>query len=123
MILGTYAAIGTQAAAEVFLCLLRRHQQELGVPIMEAIGETNARCEDLKVVEDLVTEAIDSEVVAGLPDSTEGKEERIGVVVGLLALIYSREDVVRAQTGPREWGKGSTVQRAGTAGQPCTCGA
>ena len=94
-----YAAIGTQAAADALLEILEVHQAELGMSILEALGEINARLDGLEIEEEKVTAALRREVDDGVPESAEGKANRLRVVVGLLGLIYPREDVTRAYIG------------------------
>lgn len=74
-----YAAIGTQAAADELLDILEAHQAELGTSILEALGEINARVDGLEIEEEKVTQALRREVDAGVPDSVEGKADRLRV--------------------------------------------
>ena len=67
--------------------------------ILEALGEINARLDGLEIEEEKVTAALRREVDDGVPESAEGKANRLRVVVGLLGLIYPREDVTRAYIG------------------------
>lgn len=93
---GCLAAIGTQQAVRVLLAFLQNHQATLGEPIIDALDELRRQKVDLVFDEVPVWDAILRETAS---ENKGDREVRLRRVVGLLALIYSPEDIHRAYTG------------------------
>jgi hypothetical protein len=91
--------VGTQRALDALLVLLKEHQAEFGSEIAEALGELHARHSDYEVDSEAVEAPLMVEVVGGLPDDADKRDEHLRRLMSLLALIYPADDVFRAYAG------------------------